>query len=76
MHFVKLTPRWLPDLSLFYSLFFFFFNLSPFPSQTSYWIKEQKEELFIVEAFCCEVRRLPLNKWLMDLMHLDSISTH
>lgn len=76
MHFAKLTPRWLPDSSLFYSLLLFLLSYSVSP-RTSYWIKEQKEELllFISEAFCCEVWRLSLNKWLMDLMHLDSIFT-
>lgn len=74
MHFTKLTPRWLPD---FLTLSFFFFYLSPLSPQTSYWIKEQKEGLLlcIFGAFCCEVWRISLNKWLMDLMHLDSIST-
>lgn len=47
MHFAKLTPRWLPGLSLFYYLLLFLLYRSPFSPQTSDWMKQQEEELFI-----------------------------
>lgn len=53
MHFTKLTPQWLPDLPLFYSLLpsLIYFSIS-FP--TTYWTTEQKEELW----YCCLFSRL------------------
>lgn len=63
-----------PDFTLFTSYFSStFHNFCPPNSRR---VKEQKtEELFGSEDFCCQVWQLSLNKWLMDLMHLDSIST-